>query len=357
MQVIPLFGLGGAEIMCENLIYALRDLGHEVIIVSLYEYTSPITERFSKNKMDIRYMHKKKGMDILLFGRLKRLFLEEKPDVVHTHLYSAKYVFPTARSAGVKRIVHTIHSVADKESPKSSRIINSYYFRHGGVVPVSLSRLVQDTVVREYKLCREKTPVIYNGINLSKCKVKTDYSVQGSFKILHIGSFSDVKNHVGLIQAFEIFHGKYPNSRLQLIGDGGLSATIKELVNEKGLDECIEFLGQQSNVFGYLHEADIFTLPSKYEGMPMSLIEAMGTGLPIIATAVGGIPDMIDEEIAQMPDVNINQIAEAFEKYYLNEQMRREHGEKALEKSKNFSAQGMAREYCKIYLRESTNIE
>ncbi len=349
IQVIPLLGLGGAETMCENLTYALRDLGHEVIIVCLYDYNSPITERMAENKVDIRYLHKKQGLDISLFSKLKNLFVEEKPDVVHTHLYAAKYCFPTAKLAGVGRIVHTIHNVAKKESPKNARILNGFYFRHCGVIPVSLSKLVQDTVVKEYRLDTAKTPVVYNGVNLLKCRVKTDYSTHGIFKILHIGRFFEQKNHAGLIEAFEIFHKKYPNSELQLIGNGELFDTIKLLVESKRLSDAVKFLGQQSEVFDYLYEADIFTLPSNFEGMPMTLIEAMGTGLPIVATAVGGVPDMLDDSCSQLVDVDVQQIAQAFENYYLDEQLRQTHGKKVLNRKEDFSAKKMAQDYCMLY--------
>ncbi len=349
IQVIPLLGLGGAETMCENLTYALRDLGHEVIVVSLYDHNSPITQRLADNKVDVRYLHKKRGFDASLFCRLKRLFIDEKPDVVHTHLYAAKYCFPTAKLAGVGRIVHTIHNVAEKESRRNARILNGFYFRHCGVVPVSLSKLVQDTVVKEYRLDNAKTPVVYNGVNLLKCRVKTEYSTHGVFKILHIGRFFEQKNHAGLIEAFEIFHKKYPNSELRLIGNGELLDTIKILVDSKKLSDAVKFLGQQSEVFDYLYEADIFTLPSNFEGMPMTLIEAMGTGLPIVATAVGGVPDMLDENSALLVDVNIEQIAGAFERYYLDEQLRQTHGKKVYEKKEHFSAAKMAQDYYKLY--------
>ncbi len=349
IQVIPLFGFGGAEIMCENLTYTLRDLGHEVIVVSLYDYNSPITERLAENKVDIRYMHKKKGLDVSLFGKLKKLFVEENPDVVHTHLYAAKYAFIAAKKAKIKCVVHTLHSIATKESPWLSRYINSIFFKRDYAVPVALSKLVQDTIIDEYNLFAEKVPIIFNGVDVSKCEKKTDYSVNNTFKILHIGRFVNVKNHVGLIEAFEKFHAKYPKSELQLVGDGELYGEIQSLVYKKRLENVVHFFGQQSNVFGFLHNADVFVLPSLYEGVPMTLIEAMGTGLPIVATAVGGVPDMLDADCSQLVDVDVEQIEKAFENYYLDEQLRQTHGNRVYERKDSFSAKKMAQDYCRLY--------
>lgn len=84
--------------------------------------------------------------------------------------------------------------------------------------------------------------------------------------------------------------------KLQLIGEGELKVQMEELANSLMIKDKVEFLGLKSNVYPYLNKADIFCLPSKYEGIPMSLIEAMGTGLPIIASNVGGIPDMLTDK-------------------------------------------------------------
>lgn len=351
IQIIPTLGLAGAEIMCENLTYELVKLGHNVTVISLYEYHSAITDRLEKAGVDIRYLGKKRGLDLSMIRKIKRILKEMKADVVHTHLYSIEYAVPAAILAGVKHRVHTVHNVAEKENGKLARKLNKLFFKRCHVVPVALSELIGDSIVREYKLKKDKIPVVFNGIDLSRCILKTDYSVNGNFKILHIGRFSEQKNHIGLIKAFQLFHGKHADSELWLIGDGEKKAEIEKYAEDNGLVSAVKFLGLQSNVYGYLHDADIFTLPSNYEGIPMTLIEAMGTGQPIVATAVGGVPDMLDEKSALLVSSEEERICAAFEKYYLNEDLRKLHGESAAEKSKLFSAAVMAEKYSEVYLR------
>ena len=158
------------------------------------------------------------------------------------------------------------------------------------------------------------------------------------------------KNHQGLVEAFSIFHQAYPNSKLQLIGDGENRKDIEDLVKQKGLSDVVSFLGLQDNVYAYLHDADIFTLPSLYEGIPMTLIEAMGTGLPIVATHVGGIPDMLTNgESALLAEVNSQLIANAFLQLAVDEEKRKTLGEKAKQQSVKFSAKIMAEEYLMVY--------
>ena len=348
IQVIPFLGMGGAETMCENLVYELKKLGHEVIVVSLYNKETVITQRLKEASVDVRFLDKKDGFDFSMFKKLKKLFKQEKPDVIHTHLYVTKYVFPVASKLKIK-VVHTIHSIATYEAGKITRIFNKHYFRRGKAVPVALSNNVKRTIIKEYKLNSDLIPIIYNGVDLDKCISKIDYEIKGNFKIIHVGSFMPVKNHKGLINAFEIFHEKNSNSELYLIGDGVLKCEIEQLVQEKKLGGSVFFEGIQGNVFGFLHKMDMFTLPSFKEGVPMSLEEAMGTGLPIVATAVGGVPDMLDENSAQLVSVNEEEIATAFEKYYLDYDLRKRHGENALKMSQRFSAETMAKLYCNIY--------
>lgn len=350
VQVMPEFGLAGAETMCENLTYELTKLGQKVTVVSMYDYHSAITDRLEKSGIDVRYLGKKPGLDIAIIPRIKKILKEVHADVVHTHRYCAQYAVPAAMLAGVKRRIHTVHNVAEKENGKLARKLNNFFFKHCHLIPVALSELIRDSIVKEYGINKDKIPVIYNGIDLSKCLPKTDYSIYGNFKILHIGRFSEQKNHAGLLKAFKLFHDNHSDSELWLIGDGEKKTEIERYVAENNLDKSVKFLGLQSNVYGYLHDADMFTLPSNYEGIPMTLIEAMGTGLPIVATAVGGVPDMlVNQNSAILTDVNVDLVALAFEKCYLNPNMRCQYGHKAKERAWLYSSQNMCKNYLSIY--------
>ena len=350
VQIMPEFGLAGAETMCENLTYELRKLGHEVVVISMYDYHSAITDRLESAGICVKYLHKKPGMDFSMILKMKKVLEEVHADVVHTHLYCAQYALPAAIMAGVKHRVHTVHNIAEKENGKLARKLNKFFFKQCNLKPVALSELIRDSVEEEYKIKRENIPVVFNGIDLFKCVPKDNYEVKENFKILHIGRFSEQKNHVGLLKSFHLFHKKYPNTELWLIGEGEKQSEVDAYVRQNGLSKHVKFLGLQSNVYQYLYNADIFTLPSNYEGIPMTLIEAMGTGLPIVATAVGGVPDMLTNGVnALLVDNTPEAIAKAFEQYLLSEDLRKEHGEKARERSDAFSAFTMASEYERIY--------
>ena len=349
LQIIPTLELAGAEIMCENLTSELIK-NNDVVVVSMYSIKTPITARLEKAGVKIIYLDKKPGLDIRMVGKLKRIIKTERPDVIHTHLDCLKYAGMAGRQLKVGRMIHTVHNVASKEAWGLTAKINNYYYHKYGVVPVALSDEVKDTIAKQYSLPMEQIPVIYNGINLDKCIKKEGYSSGDKLKYVHVGRFSMQKNHKMLIEAFVKYHEQYDDVTLSLVGEGVLEDECKELVKSLGAQDYIIFEGQKTEVFEILHSSDVFVLPSIYEGMPMSIIEAMGTGLPVIATMVGGIPAMLDkDEEAELIDCNKESLIEAFIRLR-DENTRERYGKAGLIKAeKLFSSRSMAERYEALY--------
>lgn len=351
IQVIPSLVLCGAEIMCENLTRELAARGHEVLLVSLFDGRTAIAERLERSGIEIRFLGKKRGIDLAMIGKLKALFRQEKPDVVHTHTHTVQYAAPAARAAGVPVMVHTVHNIASEEQVRLTRIAEGFFFRRWGLVPVALSARIRETIAEEYGIEREKIPVVYNGIDLSACRAKENYGTDGTFRILHIGRFSAQKNHEGLLRAFAAFTAEHPNAELRLVGDGALMEQTRALAEELGIGKAVRFLGKMDDVHGELYDADLFALPSNYEGMPMTIIEAMGSALPIVATAVGGVPDMLENgREAWLVANDTREIAEALADAAEHEEKRRAFGQAARERAVCFSAQEMALRYEEIYM-------
>ncbi len=349
-QVMPEFGLAGAEIMCENLIYELIKAGHEVVVISMYDYHSVITERLEKNGIEVLYLNKKAGLDFSMIRKIKKIFRENQVDVVHTHRYCAQYAVPAAIFSGVRHRVHTLHSVAKKENKKYARKLNKFFFKHCHLVPVALSEEVKKTVCEEYSLPESKVPTIYNGIDLLSYIQKKDYSWDNTFTLLHVGRFAQVKNHLCMLQMMKKMHVEFPCVRLWLIGDGEYKEQCIKYVKENSLDDIVTFFGLKDNVYDYMSRVDAFVLPSVYEGMPMTLIEAMASGLPIIASNVGGIPDMLEnEKSALLIEPGVDALNNAVIRIVQDEELRKKLGQNALERSVEFSAEKMCKEYLKLY--------
>lgn len=351
LQIIPAFGCGGAERMCENLVYALQRMGNHVAVISLYNQHTTIASEIEKHGVKIYFLDKKKGFEPKIIGKIAKIIINEQPDVIHTHLDTEKYaVFAKKKAKFNGVVVHTIHNVAEKESCGISARINRYFFRHGLCVPVALSPEIQNTVVSYYKISKEKVPFVFNGIDMSRCLVKKEYKLHNPIIFTHVGRFVEQKNHKLLVEIFERIHKRFPDTILQLVGEGELKRDTINLVEQKGLEKSVLFLGHQENVYPILNNTDIFILPSSFEGVPMSLIEAMGCALPIISTKVGGIPDMIDNgQNGILVPCDIDSIFSACVNLIEDDKKREMLGKNALIKSENFSSWYMAKRYCEIY--------
>ncbi len=350
MQIMPEFELAGAEIMAENLTYALRKKGHDVVVISMYDRHTQITDRLEASGVKIHYLGKKSGLDLSVINKMRKVFKAERPDVIHTHRYLSRYAIPAAVMAGVKGRVHTLHSVASMEVGDRDKKFNSFFYRHVGMQPVAITPEVKKTVEEVYKLPPEKIGMVHNGINIDKCTPKRDYSQNGTFRLVHIGRFQDVKNHDSIIKAFSMVHKKHPDTKLCFYGQGVLLDSCKKLAEELGLSDSIEFCGVTGDVYSVLACADAFLLCSHYEGMPMTLIEAMASGLPIVATAVGGIVDIIeDRECGLLCRDDIDDIAEKICNLISDESLREKCGKEAAKRANNFSSDSMADGYIKIY--------
>ena len=351
LQIMPEFGLAGAEIMCENLCYQIQDSSkYNLYVASLYDFHSPITERMEKKGLKIIYLGKKQGLDLGVFVKLYRIIKLYKIDIVHTHRYVLLYAILPSIIARVKVRVHTIHNIATMEVNGYRRKLSYFLFKNCGVIPVSISPLVQKTVIKEYNLTESQTPLIYNGVDLSSCLIKDNYVASEPFRFVHIGRFNPQKNHELIISAAEVLMNEGYRFTINLIGGAGNEKQREEEVNNKGLDKVILFSGLQSNVYPFLKESDCFILPSKYEGMPVTLIEAMGCGLPIIASEVGGVPDMIaNEESGLLIHATIKELVFAMKRVMADERLREKLGSCALANSKRFTSRAMFEGYDKVY--------
>lgn len=353
MLVVQSLRVGGAETMVEALAAALVRHGCFVRVVVLQAEESIISERLRESGVSLTMMGKHPGIDLSLIGRLAcemELFM---PSVVHSHLPILHYVVPAANRAGVSVLVHTLHNIAHEET--RSRIkaaFNGWCYRSGRVVPVALSEINRQSIVERYRLKATDIPIVPNGIDLSRYKRRSTFSIGEVFEVVNIARFEEVKNHTAIIEAAEILEQRGIKTRFHLYGTGSLQQRTADMVKAKGLSDSIVFHGVTDDVPTALASADAFVLPSLYEGMPMVLIEAMASGLPIVTSRVGGIPDMVVDGVsALLCEPRSDSIADGLERLATEEALRMRLGSAAAERSRLFGSDAMASRYLSVYAR------
>ena len=353
---------GGAEVMILDL---LRGLDRNIFDLSVcsFQLKGSLRSSFEKSHIPVYDVLKASGKDVTLPVRLYRLFKRLKPDLVHAHNgYMWIYAGLPARLAGAK-VVYTEHSVW--ENPSIPYLMSSKVLEVITDRIVAPSEHVKKLLSLRQHVNSDNIDVIYNGIDLARIEKKVDVQLKRETlglspegKVIGIvARLVPVKNHKTLIEAMKIVCSKMNECRLLIVGDGELRSSLEKLVLQNGLKERVLFLGNRSDVDEILQILDLFVLCSVSEGFPISILEAMAAGVPILATAVGGIIEAIKRgESGMLIDVpNPQTLAEGIMELLTNASKATHFKESALRRVRsNFSLEAMARQYSKLY-RELTN--
>jgi glycosyltransferase involved in cell wall biosynthesis len=297
LQILPSFGVGGAEQMAGYLMTNLAE-SLEVIGVTLYpETNSPIEQRLKQKNIPLWHLGKRPGFDPRMYSRLDHVLLTVQPHVVHTHLSVLRYVLPVVVRRRVPVVVHTLHNMAEHETDAFGRIVQWFAFRRN-VLPVAISQEVAGSFRRFYGLrCRAIVP---NGIPVGSYCRRPDDRVRWRNKerfdhdavlFTCVGRLAPQKNPFLLVRAFAALND--PRAHLVLVGDGTLQSSLSDYVRHQGLEGRIHLLGKRDDVAECLAASDVFILASNWEGNPLAVMEAMAAGLPVISTAVGGVPELV----------------------------------------------------------------
>jgi glycosyltransferase involved in cell wall biosynthesis len=236
--------------------------------------------------------------------QLSALFRQYRPAVVHTHIIGLNYAYPLMLRYRTPARVHTVHNLAQREvGVRVGAWVRTLAFRYrlGGVVPVAVADKVRATIQQLYGY--PDPPLIPNGIPTDEYAPDPDRRAQWrqaheieprATVLTHIGRFAVQKNHALLVEAFAQVRSDAP-LYLLLVGGGELENTVREQVAGLGLQGRVRFLGVRADVADILRASDVFVLSSRWEGNPLSVMEAMAAGLPVVSTAVGGVPELVRE--------------------------------------------------------------
>jgi glycosyltransferase involved in cell wall biosynthesis len=290
--------VGGVGISTYNTALFLSKRGHEIHVLTVLEGELPensIEERFHVHRITWK---KVKVLGNLLFSAeiIKKL-KEVNPDIVHI-----QGLWIGIPGYLAKKILHIPYVVTGHGSDiylQSRLLLN---LRSKPVLRSADARIaLTDDMRKKIKnICKRDAFVVPNGINLevfgNSIKLR---NIKKEQKILFVGSLVPVKGVRYLIESMKAIKNNYSNVKLVIIGDGTEKHELEKLVIEFGLSDCVSFVGKVSNhkISQYMIESDIFVLPSLSEGFGIVLLEAMASGLPIIASNVGGIPSLIQNGV------------------------------------------------------------
>ena len=360
MHVVYCLDIGGLENGLINLINRMDQskFSHSICCI---EQSGRIAERLGRSDVEIYEMKKGDGSKLLLPVKLARLFRGAKIDIVHTRAWGASDGIIGARLASVPIVVHGEHGrdINDPDGSNAKRNLFRKGLSYFVDRYVTVSRELQEWLIRVLGIKEKKVQTICNGVDTDKFNPEQRHLVRaqygfGSEKVVigTVGRLDPVKNHQLLIKAFARLNSNYGNLTLLIIGDGPWRANLEQLTRDLDLEKSVHFLGMRGDVPDLLKVLDIFVLPSIYEGISNTILEAMATGLPVIATGVGGNPELVlDGETGYLvPMEEIGALAERLERYIHNRSIMKQHGADARKRAvRDFSLDRMVAQYEKFY--------
>ena len=301
LQIVPTLSPGGAERVAVHIATGLNRRKYESVVVALGKRMECELDRLlEKDGIEVRYLDKPLGFDWRTYSKLGRVLKECRPDVVHTHIQVLRYTLPLMLLHNRASLLHTVHNLAEREIEPQARWIHRYAFRHG-VVPVAVAKEVALSIKRLYGI--QECKVISNGIPTEyygrpqtprrEWRAREGFC-EDDFLFICVARLAPQKNHALLLKAFAEGPASDPNAHLLLVGDGVLQEHLESQVRNLGLTRRVHFLGLRIDIPDVLGATDVFVLGSDYEGNPLSVMEAMASGLPIVSTAVGGVPDLFE---------------------------------------------------------------
>jgi glycosyltransferase involved in cell wall biosynthesis len=302
-QVVTELDPGGAERIVYELATRLDPARFDCLVVSLAPATGDVADWLREREVPVRSIGMTSKLDLTARHRLAKIFLEEEVGLLHTHLVHANYLGRrAAKVALVPAVVSTVHVVEHRFRPW--HYWSDSLTSHLVDVEVCVSEGVKrHTQVRTW-VPHEKLRVIYNGVDVARFRKADDPARRSKGReLLGIGEDERVLVSVGrlrpqkgqdvLVQAMADVARAEPRARLVLVGDGPEKRRLERLVRRLGLGERVTLAGQRRDVVRALSAADLFASASRYEGLPLAVMEAMAAAKPVVATRVDSLPELI----------------------------------------------------------------
>lgn len=343
----------------------LRRRGHSICFIGPADGCGWLGGEFRKAGFDTDTFNLRRPLDLGCLRGLVRIFRQRNIEVAHCHEFTMA-VYGTA-AARVMRIgsVITMHGGKQALEARRRRMALRWAFGHSDAV-VAVSEASQAELLARLGEPKGGIQVIRNGVRFVPSargdEVRRELgAIHDEAVIVAVGNLYPVKGHLVLLKALAMLRERQPELKWRLaiagtdgFGDtvGGEAPALRQFAEEHGLSDRLHLLGFRTDVPDVLAAADIFAMPSLSEGLPMALLEAMFAGKAIVASAVGGIPEVVrhEENGLLVPPGDPDGLAVALARLLRDEVLRRTIGDLAQRRAEEaFSIEAMANEYERVY--------
>lgn len=298
-------GMGGIERMIVEMVSGLENDKYSVQ-VAVFEGGGVLEQDLQRAEVPVHVFDKKEGIDLFLFFKLIRFIKEQKIHVVHSNNYSAwLYSAVAALFCCGTRVVYTAHS--NETAKKKHRFILEKCLTYFTDSVVTVSDQVRKVMIEDSGIDSNNIQVVPNGVDTKRFaknavvggQVRKSLGINNSDIVLGtIGRLVPVKDHKTMITALALITSLRSDIKLIIVGDGILRDELEQFVRGAKVENNVIFAGEQEDVSPYYCAMDIYMVSSISEGMSLSILEAMSSALPVIATDVGGNPQLVKNHVS-----------------------------------------------------------
>lgn len=295
----------GAEVLAAGLSRALRDRFDFVFLC--LDGLGPLADALRGDGFVIEELGRKPGVDLALGRRLRERLRAHGVSLVHAHQYTPFFYSSLSRGRIRRRksppILFTEHGRHYPDHRSTRRVLANKLLLSGKDRVTAVGAFVREALVRNEGLAERRIEVIYNGITPGEEPTERDRSTaREQLKIdddrpvaMQVARFHPVKDHATALRAWARVREAVPHALLVLVGEGGERAAMQALADELGLQDAVRFTGAVDDARGLVPAADLCLLTSLSEGVSVTLLEAMAAARPVVATSVGGNPEVVED--------------------------------------------------------------
>jgi sugar transferase (PEP-CTERM/EpsH1 system associated) len=373
-HIIHRLAVGGLENGLVNLVNSIPADRYRHVIISLTDATD-FRDRIHRANVPVIALHKTPGRGVGIHLRLWRLLRGLRPDIVHTRNLPTLEHAVTAAAAGVPARVHGEHGrdVYDLDGTNVKynvlrRVVKPFIHHY-----IAVSRELEEWLIRTVGAKSDCVTRICNGVDADQFRPRcgprraigpSGFLPPGTLVIGSVGRMEPVKDPLTLVRAFIHILVNQPDARkrvrLVMIGTGSLYDDARELLHAAGADTLAWLPGERDDISDLMRFFDVFVLPSLREGISNTILEAMASGLPIVATSVGGNPELVEEGQTGMlvPTRDPGALAGAINRYTLEPTLRKSHGQSGRRKAETaYSMTAMIDRYLSVYDRALLRVD
>ncbi len=365
-HIIYRLAIGGLENGLVNLINHMPTERYRHGIICLTDCTE-FRDRIQQAEVSVIALNKIDGQDLGMHARLWKVLRSLGPDIVHTrNLPVLEYLVPAAL-AGIPGRIHGEHG-RDMYDLDGTKV--KYNLLRKAVKPfvnrfIAVSANLAEWLVETVGVHPERVVQIYNGVDIQRFRpcigprpsiASEDSASQGTLTLGTVGRLEKVKDQLTLVKAFlhllDTEPGARERLRLVIVGDGSLREEAQKLLQTANAESLAWLPGERNDIPEILRALDLFVLPSLREGISNTILEAMASGLPVVATRVGGNPELVREGETGLlvPAEDPVAMANAIRKYLNHPDLLRTHGQAGRKRvEQHFSMEKMVNGYMEVY--------